>query len=294
MLGVSVIIPSYNCGAYLSDSLDSMLVQADESVEMIVVDDGSTDDTPAVLARYRNRVTVVAGEHRGLSAARNTGLARAQGTWIAFHDADDVAVPRRLAVQRAFLAMRPDVEAVFCNGERMDDPARRLVPREIVRGVRGRFLTASDLFGGFPVYFQGALVHRSAFARAGRFDESIRVQPEIDYGYRFFPRCRAWFLDEVVFRYRWHATNTSRDHLGTREDIARILETVLVRDPHLVDQIGRARFLAGLARHHFRIARARFKHGDRLGARTGARRAAALRPLNLGYQVLRMRCALGH
>jgi glycosyltransferase involved in cell wall biosynthesis len=292
MVDVSVVIPSYNCGAWLAESLDSMLAQADETVEVIVIDDGSTDDTRQVLAGYRDRVTVVQGDHRGLAAARNLGLSRARGAWIAFHDADDVALPRRLPFQRAFLAAHPDVDAIFCNGERMDDPARRMVPADIVRDVAGRALTVSHLFAGYPVYFQGALVARAAFDRAGPFDETFRVQPEIEYGYRFFPRCRAMFVDEVVFRYRWHTTNTSRDLLGTRVDIARTLEDVLVRDPHLVDEIGGQRFRARLARHHFRIACSRLKQGDAAGAGVEARRATALYPLHPRYQLLRMRCAL--
>lgn len=265
-----------------------MLSQIGDGDEVVVVDDGSTDDTQEVLARYRDRIVVVPGAHRGLSAARNVGLAHAHGSWIAFHDADDVALPRRLAVQRAFLAAHPDVEAVFCNGERMDGDGRRVVPANVARWVEGRVLTVGDLFDGFPIYYQGALVARRAFDRAGAFDESFRVQPEIEYGYRFFPNCRAMFVDEVVFRYRWHTTNNSRDLIGTREDIARVLEGVLGRSPELVGQIGERRFRDRLARHHFRIARARRARGDREGASAEAGRAAALAPLHLRYQILRL------
>jgi glycosyltransferase involved in cell wall biosynthesis len=265
-----------------------MLSQIGDGDEVVVVDDGSTDDTQEVLARYRDRIVVVPGAHRGLSAARNVGLAHAHGSWIAFHDADDVALPRRLAVQRAFLAAHPDVEAVFCNGERMDGDGRRVVPANVARWVEGRVLTVGDLFDGFPIYYQGALVARRAFDRAGAFDESFRVQPEIEYGYRFFPNCRAMFVDEVVFRYRWHTTNNSRDLIGTREDIARVLEGVLGRSPELVGQIGERRLRDRLARHHFRIARARRARGDREGASAEAGRAAALAPLHLRYQILRL------
>ena len=125
---LSVIMPTYNGGAYLEKTLASIAAQGDDDVEVIALDDGSTDDTRSVLAGYGDRIIVVPGEHRGLAAARNVGLARARGRRIAFHDADDVAMPRRLAIHRALLEMRPDAEAIFCNGERMDDPARRMVP----------------------------------------------------------------------------------------------------------------------------------------------------------------------
>src|SRR5438128_2157669 len=108
---LSVIIPTYDCATYLPASLDSILAQRapadDVTVEVVVVDDGSTDETPSVLATYGDRVRVVRGAHGGYAAARNLGLAHARGTWIAFHDADDVALPDRLAFQLEQLRRSP-------------------------------------------------------------------------------------------------------------------------------------------------------------------------------------------
>jgi glycosyltransferase involved in cell wall biosynthesis len=292
MPAISVIVPTYNCGRYLRESLESVFAQTERDFEVIVVDDGSTDDTPAVLADYADRVTIVMGSHGGLSAARNLGLARATGEWIAFHDADDVAVPDRLAWSRAFLRDHPAYDAVFGNGRRMgvNDPLQAaVVPARFVRAIVARAITVRDLFEGYPVYFQGALVPRCAFEDAGPFDPAYRVQPDLEYGYRLFPRLRAACVDRTMFHYRWHTTNNSGDRLGTREDIARVLERLPAVAPEAVAAIGARRIRERIARHHFRIGLERLARDERAAARRAFAHAAALRPLHLRYQWMRLR-----
>jgi glycosyltransferase involved in cell wall biosynthesis len=285
---ISVLIPTYNCGPYLRDSLDSILGQTLPPGEVIVVDDGSTDETPDVLASYGDCIRVVPGRHEGLPAARNLCLQHARGEWIAFHDADDVARPDRLARHRAFLAETPDFDAVFANGERMDG-AGRVVRVEHVQRAVGQRLDARVLFEGFPIYFQGALVPRHAFEAAGEFDAQLRVQPDIDYAYRLFAHCRAGFVDEVVFDYRWHTTNNSRDRLGSREDIARILERLDGTNPQAAELIGRRELRERISRHHYRIARVRLAQGDRSGAERSLARALAMRPWSARSRLLQLR-----
>jgi glycosyltransferase involved in cell wall biosynthesis len=294
MPAISVIVPTYNCGPYLAESLDSIFAQTECDFEVIVVDDGSTDDTPAVLSRYAGRVTVVQGSHGGLSAARNLGLARASGEWVAFHDADDVAVPDRLAWSRAFLRDTPAFDAVFCNGRRMavDDPAKAsLVPARYFTETAGRAIGVTDLFAGYPVYFQGALVPRRAFEAAGAFDPTYPVQPDLEYGYRLFPRVRAACVDRTMFHYRWHTTNNSRDRLGTRLDIARVLERLPAVAPDAAQTIGVRRLRDQIARHWFRIGLVKLAGQERAAARQAFGRAARLRPLHPRYQWMRLRTA---
>jgi glycosyltransferase involved in cell wall biosynthesis len=294
MAAISVIVPTYNCARYLAESLDSVFAQSERDLEVIVVDDGSTDETPRVLAAYAGRITVVEGGHGGLSSARNLGLARATGDWIAFHDADDIAVPDRLAWSLAFLREHPAFDAVFCNGRRMqvDDPARAgVVPARYFTATAGRALSVVDLFEGYPVYFQGALVPRRAFAAAGAFDPAYRVQPDLEYGYRLFPRLRAACVDRTMFHYRWHTTNNSGDRLGTREDIARVLERLPAVAPDAVAAIGARRIREQIARHYFRIGVTRLGRNQRAAARQAFVQAATLRPLHLRYQWMRLRTA---
>src|SRR5687767_5658816 len=99
MSTVSVIVPAYNAAAFVAEAIDSALAQSHPELEVIVVDDSSTDDTPAVLQSYGNRITVHRQDNRGVSAARNTGAQLATGEWIAFLDADDVWRPDKITQQ---------------------------------------------------------------------------------------------------------------------------------------------------------------------------------------------------
>src|SRR5262249_507414 len=125
---ISVVVPSFNAGRWIAASLDSVLAQTLPPGEVVVVDDGSTDDTPQVLASFGDRVRVVRAAHAGLAAARNLGLALASGDWVAFQDADDVARPDRLALLQAHLDVAPGLDGVFADGERLDG-GERLLPR---------------------------------------------------------------------------------------------------------------------------------------------------------------------
>src|SRR5439155_1467638 len=116
----------YNRAHVLGESLASVLAERDVDLEVVVVDDGSTDDTAAVLAGLGDRrVRPVVRPHAGIAAARNAGLAAARAPYVAFHDSDDVVLPGRLAVPLAFLGAHPEVDLVIQNGRMLppeDDP----------------------------------------------------------------------------------------------------------------------------------------------------------------------------
>src|SRR5512132_248706 len=97
---VSVIVPAYNAGSTIAEAVESALAQTYRPLEVVVVDDGSTDDTAEVVAeRFEDRVHIISAPHRGRGAARNTGLATARGAYIQFLDADDVLAPAKIATQ---------------------------------------------------------------------------------------------------------------------------------------------------------------------------------------------------
>jgi glycosyltransferase involved in cell wall biosynthesis len=280
---ISVVIPSYNAARWLAASLDSILGQSLPPGEVVVVDDGSTDDTPAVLAAYADRVRVVRGTHGGLGGARNLGLAVARGDWIAFHDADDLASPDRLARLQARLHAVPGADAVFADGEQLDT-GTRIVPRRIALRATGRRLTTGDLFDGFPAYYQSALIARDALEAAGPFDPSYRIHPDHDHAFRLLARAHVRYLDAVVFRYRRHGANVTADQLRARQELVRTLERLRRSDPAAVAAIGVRRLETTLARHYYRIGRTTLHRGDVAAAAAAFDQAVALAPLRPSYR----------
>lgn len=110
---VSVVIPAYNCESFIGDALDSVLEQDYPSLEIFVVDDGSTDNTCDVVARYGNRVTRVRQQNAGSAVARNQGMQRARGKYAALLDSDDPWLPGKLRLQVDHLQRHADVAAVL-------------------------------------------------------------------------------------------------------------------------------------------------------------------------------------
>ena len=115
MAKVSVIIPTYNRAEYVTHAIDSVLAQTYTDYEIIVVDDGSADNTKDVLLPYMDRIRYIYQENAGLSAARNTGIKAAKGDWIAFLDSDDEWLPGKLAVQMRAVERHPQLVAHLIN-----------------------------------------------------------------------------------------------------------------------------------------------------------------------------------
>src|SRR4051812_32277957 len=113
---VSIIIPTFNRAEWLPATIASALAQDYSDVEVVVVDDGSTDSTSALLDRYGDRIVRLRQPNRGTSAARNAGLACATGEMIVFLDSDDVMLPQQLRLQTELLRDHPEVDLVYGNG----------------------------------------------------------------------------------------------------------------------------------------------------------------------------------
>jgi len=228
---VSVIIPTYNCGAFVREAVESVLGQSHRDLEVVVVDDGSTDDTPVVLARIEDpRVTVIRSPHRGLSAARNEGLDRARGEYIAFLDADDRWLPSKLDRQVALMDAEPEVCLTFTNLTRFN--AEREFPDDqftffpeldgvaTVESLGGR-VVEDDAFatfirwGEFPTWMQTTMV-RASMVGDLRFedcqDEQGRVVIPEDglYCFQAFLRGPVGYVEDTVVQVRRHLGNVSK------------------------------------------------------------------------------------
>lgn len=206
---VSVIIPTYNHAAYLPDAINSVLAQTAAGAEIVVVDDGSTDNTAGVAAAFGDAIHYHYQENRGLSAARNAGLARATGRYITVLDADDLLEPDYLATMIAALEADGDAGAAYC-GFRMIDPANRPLFQRGLRGMPPGQLYETLLYGNFIVP-PCVLARREVYNRAGSFDESLRACEDWDMWLRIAAGHNMIPVAACLVRYRVQPGSMSAD-----------------------------------------------------------------------------------
>ena len=232
----SLIIPTFNHARFVGAAIDSALAQTVSAFEIIVVDDGSTDETPAVLARYAARVRVLRQENRGLSAARNAGLAAAHGKFVSFLDADDVMAPTKLAAQLEVLERSHAIGWTYC------DVLMETVVTGATARASERFGYASRALDGwlFPELIHGnfipaiaPLVRRTALEVAGGFDERLTALEDWDMWLRLSLIAEARYTPAVLVTYRIRPDGMSEDR--ARMDRSRFL---------VLDKINRTRPVA--------------------------------------------------
>ena len=207
---VSVVIPTYGRAEYLLAAIDSVLAQTRPPGEIIVVDDGSPDDTGARVAPLveAGRVRYVRRENGGLAAARNTGAAHARGEFLLFLDDDDLLVPTALEVMADALAARPDYAFVYGSWVRFAGAAAPAPddgqPPEVAD--RNAFLMFNRIGTAGTV-----LMRRAAFEAVGGFDASLKKVEDWDMWLRMLARYPALNVGRPVLYYRLHANNMSGD-----------------------------------------------------------------------------------
>ncbi len=209
MPAISVLLPVRNGSRFVSAAIDSVLGQTFGDLELIVIDDASVDDTPAILNGYRDpRVLTIRNQMPvGLSGSVNAGLERARGQFIARMDADDIAMSHRLERQAHFLAMHPDVgilgSACLQIGE-SDEVLRTVVMPDSDLEIRWRSLTAN------PFLHPTVMLRRSVLDMAAlRYDETLATAQDYDLWVRLLRHTRGANLVEPLVALRIHRDSTS-------------------------------------------------------------------------------------
>lgn len=182
MKKVTAIVPAYNADRYISGAIESVLGQTYKNIDLIVIDDGSTDRTGEVVQRYGSRVRYIRQDNGGPSKARNTGIRAADSELIAFLDADDIWLPEKIQAQVDLLEDNPDLGLVFCDAEFMDEKGRSYGSVWKQRGCYEAMVAESRrLAHPFAAVMMmdcilpsAVLVRRACLDRAGLFDESLR------------------------------------------------------------------------------------------------------------------------
>lgn len=209
---VSVIIPTYNRRGYLRQAVDSVLAQTRPDFEVLVVDDGSTDDTPRVIASMADpRLRCLWQANAGRSAARNRGMAAARGEFIAFLDDDDQYLPHKLAAQVAFLDEHGDVDLVGAGVEIVDAQGKSL--RTWRTWLDQPVLTLETCLYACPLPTCSVLLRRAMLARLDHwFDPAQALAEDTDFFLRLLlAGGRMAWLPEIVSTYRQHSGSSQHD-----------------------------------------------------------------------------------
>ena len=216
---VSVIIPNYNYGRYVSQAIDSVLNQTYANIEVIVVNNGSTDNSIEVLKGYEDQIYLVDQENLGQSGARESGLAKATGDFIAFLDADDMWEPTK--IEKQLLLFNTKTELIYCGIACFSENNQKHISTFLPQ-FRGSCASAFISHPGVSIVMSGestAIFTRDLLEKVGGFDPNLNSAA----GWDFFRRCSIFtefdFVPEALSEYRIHSSNMSHSSLETIPDI---------------------------------------------------------------------------
>jgi glycosyltransferase involved in cell wall biosynthesis len=234
---VSVVIATYNMGTYVVQAVNSVLEQQGIDLEVVVVDDGSTDDTQAALAQFSENpyVRVIVQPNRGQPCAKNAGLRASRGQFIAFCDADDFWLPNKLTLQLPLFAQNPQVGVVYSpvlilhtDGSLSEETGRDFYRHDVLE----------ELFLRNIVPFGTAVVRRDCFERLGGFDHSIPMGIDWDLWLRIAVEWDFDFVNQPTYIYRIWDGQMSANWRKRYECALRIMANFLERHPgRLSDQV---------------------------------------------------------
>ena len=245
---VTVVIPAYNYGRFLADAIRSVLAQTFTDYELIVIDDGSTDNTPEVAEQFAGRIRYVRQPNSGLSATRNKGVALGTGDYIAFLDADDEWLPEKLATQVPVLQTHPEVGIVTSLFTLMDAERR---PMQGLKPAQAPGTTFREVIRRGTAIPSSFLVRRSVFEALNGFDTALPVMEDFDFGLRLAARFGTFHLSQPLGRYRIHGPSLSQKVEKVYPCYIRIFERLLAaRDRAIptgvvVERLAHYRYLWG-------------------------------------------------
>jgi glycosyltransferase involved in cell wall biosynthesis len=206
---ITTIITTYNHGIFLSDAIDSVLAQTYHGqIEIIVVDDESTDDTPAIASKYGESISYHRISHAGKSKAANYGLKKASGDFIAFLDADDVWEPEKLDKQIKVFNENPHVGVVYARRSWIDPQGRlqQIDPRPLHKGY-----ILEEIFFDNIICYSSVLIRREVWNAYGGFNENLCASMDYELWLRLAALTYFDYCDEALVRYRTGHTNLSKN-----------------------------------------------------------------------------------
>jgi len=219
---VSVVIATYNMGQYLSQAVDSILAQSWTNIEIIVVDDGSTDNTSSMMQRYENnaKVIYIRNSNQGQPKAKNCGIKNSRGEFIAFCDADDFWEPNKLAVQMPLFA-NTKVGIVYSEVSNIDENNQRYAKAPNEERREGKITEHMLMQNCVP--FGTAVIRKACTEKNGIFDEQFRMGIDWDLWLRYSLDWEFAYTPERTYVYRVWSGQMSNNYRGRYDHAIRIL-----------------------------------------------------------------------
>ena len=219
---ISVILPVYNGEKYLAEALQSVYDQHYAPMEIIAIDDGSTDGTAQILSQYSDRIQYLQQENQGPAAARNSGIQKAKGDFITFIDADDLWPDKKIMVQMNVFHRYPETDIV-----------QGLVSRIVLPGAITNIKNNETEFEFMGSNLGAMIIRRSVFDKIGYFDESLTYHSDTDFWFRAREAgIRILVLEEVALIYRIHDANHTSGKNTRSLGFAQILKKSIDRRRH--------------------------------------------------------------
>ena len=239
---VSVIIPTYNRASYIRDAIESVLVQTYPVFEIIVVDDGSTDNTREIVCQYGDPVIYICQKNGGPGSARNKGLQNARGDFIAFLDSDDIWTPQKVEIQIDFFRKNPHVDLVFGHMANFSDTNTNNVEPEILNQEVYNYFRNNSYDPKYALDYliiediiptPSVMLKSNCLNKVGFFNENLLCAEDYDYWLRFAYNNNLGFIDQVLVRRRLHGKNIIDNYLLRERSRLAVLESLGCKNPHL-------------------------------------------------------------
>jgi len=242
---VSVIIPTYNYGKYIEKAIDSVLAQTYKDFEIIVVDDGSSDNTKEIIgANYKEKVSYLYQEKKGAPAARNYGFKKSRGEYLVFLDADDLFHPLNLEKKAKFLDSNLGFQWVYSDCHYIIQEGLHLKKKATFKGFCAEKKLDGNIFRelamGLMIPIDTVMLRKSVLGRVGIFDETLRSFQDYDLWLRIASQYKIGFIDEKLCYVLYHqgSVSTSTDRESAYRSKIAVIEKVEHRYPHLTKNIG--------------------------------------------------------
>ena len=243
---VSAIIPTYNNAAFLPEAIDSVISQTYPNIEIIIVNDGSTDNTNEVLRKYLDRIIYIEQENAGPASARNTGIHQARGEYIAFLDADDIWMPTKIEEQLKIFSQNPNASLVYSRMVNFDDRSSKnlsVIPRKVFSGRIFDQLLVENL-----IALPTVIVRSNILDRIGLFDESLFTAEDWNLYLRIARDHEIIGVNKVLVRRRKHYDNISDRwdvRIGTLDSLDRIVDLFPDTAPEVCPEMKNAYLIRG-------------------------------------------------